>query len=73
LTNIKASFEKFVEFRASGKEPALRLREAQVGECSSFSTADIGKAEEMPPAMLVHFLNVQLKRKLLNRVVYKFP
>ena len=34
---------------------------------------DIKKAEEMPAHVLVHFLNVQLKRKLLNKVLYKFP
>ena len=27
----------------------------------------------MPPAALIHFLNIQLKRKLLNKVIYKFP
>jgi len=50
------------------------MREAQIGEGHQFTPEDVEQLEKsMPPAALIHFLNIQLKRKLLNKVVYKFP
>jgi len=51
----------------------MKLRNAEVDEEEVFDTEEITvMVDEYSPAALVHFLNNQLKRKLLNKLVYKF-
>ena len=75
MKNLRATLNHFVKFRAPGQAEAFKRKDALIiGESHKFSISDIDKFEqEMPPSALIHFLNIQLKRKLLNKIVYKFP
>ena len=51
----------------------MEKREAQFGEDVKFESEIIEKcAGSTPTAAIIHFCNLALKKKLLNKLVYKF-
>lgn len=73
MENIDKTLKSFVDFKSVDKAKALLKREAQFGEDVKFEAEIIEKcAENTPTAAIIHFCNLQLKKKLLNKMVYKF-
>ena len=60
-------------FKANNKVQAMEIKGKYVKEGVKFKSNEISKVlEDLSEATLIHFLNNQLKRKLLNKLIYKF-